>query len=117
MTNREFFVAVQEAAISEELTAKAVELIEALDKRNDKRKSADSKEKQETAARRTTVRVFLEQNDGTFTRDDIAEAVGLTTGQVTAACSALVKENVVEKCEVKIDKARKTAYRAKNDNE
>lgn len=117
MTNREFFVAVQNAAISEELTAKAVELIEALDKRNDKRKSADSKEKQETAARKTTVRVFLTENDGTFTRDDIAEAVGLTVGQVTAACSALVKDNVIEKCEVKIDKARKTAYRAKNDNE
>lgn len=110
MTNREFFAAVQNAAISDELTEKATELIAALDARNDKRKSADSKEKQETAARRTAVRVFLEQNEGSFTRDQIAEAVEMTVGQVSSACTALIKEGKVQKSEVKIDKARKTVY-------
>lgn len=112
MTNRDFFAAVQAAAISDEMTAKAQELIDALDKRNDKRKSADSKEKKETAARRAAVLDFLLTNEGQFTREQIAEAVGLTTGQVTSACTALVKGELVTKSEIKVDKARKTAYSA-----
>ena len=110
MTNREFFVAVQNAEISAEITEKAAELIAALDARNDKRKSADSKEKQATVARKAAVLEFLQNNEGQFTRDEIAAAVELTTGQVTSACSALVKEELVEKMEIKVDKARKTAY-------
>ena len=110
MTNREFFVAVQNAAISDELTEKATELIAALDSRNDKRKSADSKEKQETAARRAAVLHFLSENEGSFTRDQIAEAVEMTVGQVSSACAALIKEGKVQKSEAKIDKARKTVY-------
>lgn len=110
MTNREFFVAVQNAAISDELTEKATELIAALDARNDKRKSTDSKEKQETAARRAAVLHFLSENEGSFTRDQIAEAAELTAGQVSSACTALIKEGKVQKSEVKIDKARKTVY-------
>lgn len=113
MTNREFFSAVASANISEELTAKANELITALDARNDKRKSADSKEKQETANRRNAVLGFLIGNEGVFTRDVIAEATGLTEGQVTSACTALVKAELIEKSEVKIDKAKKTAYSIK----
>lgn len=110
MTNREFFVAVQNAAISDELTEKATELIAVLDARNDKRKSADSKEKQETAARRAAVLQFLDATEGFFTRDQIAEAVGMTVGQVSSACTALIKEGKVQKSEAKIDKARKTVY-------
>ena len=113
MTNREFFVAVASANISEDITAKANELIEALNARNDKRKSADSKEKQETANRRNAVLGFLIENEGVFTRDVIAEATGLTEGQVTSACTVLVKAELIEKFEVKIDKAKKTAYSIK----
>ena len=115
MTNREFFVAVQNAEISAEITEKAAELIAALDARNDKRKNADSKEKQATAARKAAVLEFLQNNEGQFIRDDIAEAVGLTASQVSSACTALIKENLVEKTEIKVDKARKTAYSAKKD--
>lgn len=113
MTNREFFSAVASANISDELTAKANELITALDARNDKRKSADSKEKQETANHRNAVLGFLIENEGTFTRDVIAEATGLTEGQVTSACTALVKAELIDKVEVKVDKARKSAYSIK----
>ena len=115
MTNREFFVAVASANISDEMTTKAQELIASLDARNDKRKSAESKEKVETAGRRNAVLEFLTENEGHFTRDVIAEAVGLTEGQVTSACTALCKAELVEKCEVKVDKAKKTAYSLKRD--
>ena len=115
MTNREFFVAVASANISDEMTTKAQELIASLDARNDKRKSAESKEKVETAGRRNAVLEFLTENEGHFTRDVIAEAVGLTEGQVTSACTALCKAELVEKCEVKVDKVKKTAYSLKRD--
>lgn len=115
MTNREFFAAVLSANLSDEMTAKAQELIDSLDKRNDKRKSAESKEKQETAGRRNAVLAFLTENEGHFTRDVIADALGLTEGQVTSACTALCKAELVEKCEVKVDKAKKTAYSLKRE--
>lgn len=113
MTTREFLVAVQNANISDELNTKAQELIGSLDKRNDKRKSAESKEKKETAERRQKVLDFLKNNEGAFTRDEIAEGCELTAGQVTSACSALCKAELVTKSEIKVDKARKVAYAIK----
>lgn len=114
MTNREFFVAVASANISEEMTIKAQELIASLDARNDKRKSADSKEKRETAERRAKVLAFLKENaPSTFFREEIAVAIGLTDGQVTAACTALVKEGLVEKNLGKVAKHKKAVYSIK----
>ena len=114
MTNRDFFVAVASANISEEITTKAQELIASLDARNDKRKSADSKEKRETAERRSKVFEFLKENSGlAFTRGAIAEATELTEGQVTSACTALVKAELVTKSETKVDKAKKVVYSIK----
>lgn len=111
MTNREFFIAVASANISEDITAKANELIEALNARNDKRKSADSKEKQATAERQRKVLDFLRENPTQiFTRDEISAATGLTDGQVTSACSALINNTLVTKGEVKVDKAKKVCY-------
>lgn len=113
MTNREFFVAVLSANVSDELNTKAQELIDSLDKRNDKRKSAESKEKKETAERRQKVLDFLKNNEGVFTREDIAEGCELTASQVTSACSALCKAELITKSEIKVDKARKVAYSIK----
>ena len=114
MTNREFFAAVASANISEEMTIKAQELIASLDARNDKRKSADSKEKRETAERREKVLAFLKENaTSTFFREEIAVATGLTDGQVTSACTALAKEGLVEKNLGKVAKHKKTVYSLK----
>ena len=114
MTNREFFAAVASANLSDEMTAKAQELIASLDARNDKRKSADSKEKRETAERREKVLAFLKENsNGLFSRKEIAEATELTEGQVTSACTALVKAELVTKSETKVDKTKKVVYSIK----
>lgn len=112
MTVREFYEAVVAANISDTLTDKAHELIAALDAKNAKRRSTDTKEKKEAAARRGTVLAFLRSNEGAFTRDEIAENVGLKPSEVTGACTILCKDGVVEKTEVKIDKARRVAYAA-----
>lgn len=108
MTNREFYQSVIDGKITDETLTKATELLQKLDASNEKRKSADSKEKQETAARRETVLKFLQDNPGEFTRDAIAEQTGLTPGQVSSACKSLGES--VKKSETKIDKARRIVY-------
>ena len=110
MTTREFYTAVINGSITEDVTSKAVELLAALDARNEKRKSTDTKEKKEAAARRELVFGFLKEQTEPMTRDQIAEGTGLEPSKVTGACSALVKAELVTKSEVKVDKARKVAY-------
>ena len=110
MTTREFLTAVSTANVSDEVSAKALELIAALDKKNAARSSADSKEKKETAARRQAVLEFLKTATEPATREVIATATGLTPGQVTSACTAFVKSGVATKTEVKVGKNKAMAY-------
>lgn len=110
MTTREYFQTVLDAHISEAMDKASVELIAKLDARNEKRKT-DSKPKKEAAARRSSVLDFLCDNKGKqFTRDQIAEAVGLTPTQVTGACKPIVDDGTIKKDVVLIDKARKVVY-------
>jgi len=109
MTTREFYNAVIAANLSDDITAKAQTLLTALDARNEKRKSGDTKEKREAASRRGLVLGFLQEHKGdAFTRDAIAEALEMSPAQVTAACKGLGDE--VTKAEVKIDKTRRVVY-------
>ena len=109
MTTREYFQTVLDAHISDEMDAASVELIQKLDARNEKRKSADNKEKREVRARVEIVKAFfLEHQDESFTRDQIAEAVSITPGQAQAACKALGE--FIAKSEVKVDKSKRMVY-------
>ena len=108
MSTREFLVSVIDANVSADVTAKAVSLLDGLDARNAKRKSADSKAKRETAARREVVLNAL--SDVPVFADAIAEENGLSVGQVRSALSALVREGLADKGEVKVGKVRKMAY-------
>ena len=111
MTTREFYTAVIEGKVTDEVVAKASELIAALDARNEKRKSTESKEKRESAARRAQVLDFLSAHVGeVFTRDAIAAEVGLAPSQVTGACTMLAKDGAIVKSNVKVDKATKVGY-------
>ena len=119
MTNREFYQSVIDYASGVEmtceevdtLTTKAQELLAALDARNEKRKSADSKQKKEVAARHEVVFKFLTENKGNeFTRDAIAEACGITVGQAQSAALALVRDGFAKKSEVKVDEAKRVVY-------
>ena len=111
MTTREFYVNVADSDVGEELIMKAQELIEALDAKNEKRKTTETKEKKEAAARRQAVLSFLCDHQGTpFTRDQVAEALSITPGQVTAACKSIVADGTVVKSEAKIDKKSKVVY-------
>ena len=111
ITTREFYNAVIAAAISDEVTAKAQSLLDSLDTRNEKRKSADSKEKRESANRKNLVFDFLKAHPTEcFTRDAIADAVGISAAQATAACKPFVVDGMVTRTEVKIDKVRRVVY-------
>ena len=111
MTNREFFVAVANFdGISADLADKANELIASLDAKNEKRKSTDSKAKKETAERRNNVLDYVSACAGQVSRDEVAAALGITVGQATSALTALVKDGMIEKSTVKIDKMARVVY-------
>ena len=88
--------------------------ITALDARNEKRKSADSKEKREVAQRVLLVQNFFKGNDDKLftgvTRDEIAEATAMTPAQAQAACKTLVAMGRIHKGEAKIGKSKRTVY-------
>lgn len=111
MTSRDYFNAVLNAHISEEMDAASTEFIARLDARNEKRKSTDTKDKREARERKQAVLGYLSDRQGVqYTRDQIAEALGITPAQVTAACKVLTADGSVIKAEAKIDKARKVVY-------
>lgn len=111
MTTREYFQAVLDAHLSDEMDTASKTLIEKLDARNEKRKSADSKQKKEVAARYEVVAKFLDENKGNeFTRDAIAEACNISVGQAQSAALALVRGGIAKKNEVKVDKGKRVVY-------
>ena len=111
LTTREFLNSVISANISDDLSAKAQELIDSLDAKNAKRKSSDSKAKKEASARRDLVLASLTSTP--VYAEAIAEATNLSVGQVRSALSALVKSELATKSEVKDGKSRKMAYTLK----
>lgn len=115
MTTREFLVAVMACDIDSALVTKASEMLASLDAKNEKRRSADSKEKRETMARKSKVVEFFNTHEGQFTRDDVATACDITAGQAGSACSALVKEEILVKSEIKVDKKKRVVYSLKSE--
>ena len=109
ITARQYFQNVLDAHISDEMDALSAKYIAGLDARNAKRKSADTKEKREVRARVESVKGFFDAHKGEwFTRDQIADTVGISGAQVTAACKALGE--YVTKGEAKVDKAKRVVY-------
>ena len=109
MTTREFYQAVVDGNITDDVLSKAQELIVALDAKNAKRKTTPTKEQKEAAVRREQVLSFFASNPNeVFTRDAVADALGITPSQVTAACKSLGES--LTKSEAKIDKSRKVVY-------
>ena len=63
MTAREFYMAVIEAKISDEITEKAKELIEALDTKNAKRKETGTKQQKANTEIKEIILTALENNE------------------------------------------------------
>ena len=109
MTIREFYLSVINGTIDADTVAKASELLGALDDRNAKRKSAESKEKVAVRERRDAVLATL-SDDCPLVADDIVNATNLSVGQVRAALASLVRDGFADKVEVKVGKSKRMAY-------
>ena len=112
MTTREYFQAVLDAHISDEMDAASRQLIQKLDEKNAKRKATETKEQKEAAIRRAAVLDFFYDHQGrSFTRDEVAVALSITPSQVTAACKSIMAEDsLLTKTEAKVGKSRKVVY-------
>ena len=92
MTSREFFNAVIEGNISDEIKDFAKSQIEKLDSKNAKRKSTDSKTQKENKAIKETLLATMEK-DKVYTASEISgmEIEGITS---TQKASALLRQMV-----------------------
>lgn len=102
MTNREFYTAIVNANINDEITAHASEAIAKLDAALEARKNKPSKKTTENAP-------VLEAITGVLTNEpqvasDIATAVGISTQKASALLRQLVATGVAVQSEVKVPK-------------
>jgi DNA-binding transcriptional regulator GbsR (MarR family) len=112
MTIREFYNAVLNANVSDEITEKATELIAQLDARNEKAKARPRKADPAVAERKNVLAHFVDENEGEFIADEIAEATGLTPAQIASGLRAFVAAGTVTKGTRKIDsKHSKVVYK------
>ena len=100
MTNREFFEAIINGEISEEIVAKAKEELVKLDARNSKRAEAKADKREVEYA--PIEDAILKAINGTMTTSEIATVVGLTTNKVSPRCKVLVEKGKLVETEVKV---------------
>lgn len=104
MTSREFFNAVIEGNITDEIKDFAKSQIEKLDNKNAKRKTTDSKTQKENKAIKTSLLATMEK-DKVYTASEVAgmEIEGITSTQkASALLRQLVEEGKLVSEEVKV---------------
>jgi len=89
MTMREFYTAIVEGKITDEVIAKATAEIEKLDARNEKRKGENSKRAKENEPIKAEILDYIKTNG-----KSVASAIGIGIGQSTNKVSALCKQMV-----------------------
>lgn len=104
MTNREFFAAVINANVSDEVTAHAQAAVAKLDAALDARKNKVSPKDAEKAAADAVIResIFAVVTETVQTEADIAVAVGVTGPKARAELRKLVAEGRVVSTDVKV---------------
>ena len=116
MTNREFYTAVSNGEMNNELMAKATELIEKMDEANAKRAKKVLEKKQAAEDEKALIREALlnAMGDEGMTASQLIEAAGLTDEVKVASVPSLLKpfvlDGTVEKVDVKIE-GKKSAQR------
>lgn len=116
MTNREFYTAISNGEMNDELMAKATELIEKMDEANAKRAKKVLEKKQAAEDEKAPIREALLDamgNEG-MTASQLIEAAGLTDEVKVASVPSLLKpfvlDGTVEKVDVKVE-GKKSAQR------
>ena len=107
MTNREFYTAIANGTINDEIVAFANASIEKLDARNATRNSKPSKVQMENAPIKQALVEYLTTHNGAFTEGDLGVALGVTHNKAGALARQLVAEGIAQVAEIKIPKVGK----------
>ena len=109
MTNREGYTAVMNGNITEEVKQWAEGEIAKLNKKNEKRKSAQGEIKEENKPVADAILVALA--NGQMLSVDLAKAVGVSTSKVNGVAGEMCKIGTLTKTKVKVKgKGEQTAY-------
>ena len=109
MTNREFYTAVSNGEMNDELMAKAAELLEKMNETNAKRAQKVLEKKQAAEDEKAPIREALlnAMSDEGMTASQLIEAAGLTDEVKVASVPSLLKpfvlDGTVEKVDVKVE--------------
>ena len=100
MTNREFYTAIVNGEMNDEIVAKATEEIAKLDARNAKRSSKPSKKSLENEPIKAKIVEFLAS--GSYLASEIASGCKIATSNASALCRQLVESGSLTVCDVKV---------------
>ena len=109
MTNREFYTAISNGEMNDELMAKAAELLEKMNETNAKRAQKVLEKKQAAEDEKAPIREALlnAMGDEGVTASQLIEAAGLTDEVKVASVPSLLKpfvlDGTVEKVDVKVE--------------
>ena len=107
MTQREFFNAVINGNITDEVKDTAKGALEKLDERNAKRAAKPSKTAIENQPIKEAIVSKLTESGKAMLSPEVAVAVGITTAKASALLTQLVNDGKVVKVEVKVPKKGK----------
>lgn len=101
MTNREFYTAIVNGTINEEVIAHASEAITKLDERNAKRASKPSKKSLENEPIKESIANLLVDGNARLA-SEIASSLELSVSKVSALCRQMVTDGVLHVEDVKV---------------
>ena len=111
MTNREFYNAIANGTMNDEIKAFAEEAIAKMDERNAKRSSKPSKTSIENASIKESIMEFISNRNEFCIAGAIAEALEISTQKASALCRQLVNDGKLVEKEVKVSKqGKRKAY-------
>ena len=102
MTQREFFTAIANSDLNDELKAFATEAIAKLDARNAKRASKPSKKSLENEPIKESISNLLIDGDARLA-SEIASSLELSVSKVSALCRQMVVDGVLHVEDVKVN--------------
>lgn len=101
MTNREFYTAIINNTITDEIVEFAKGEIAKLDARNDKRRNTLSKEQLANEETKKAILAYLDGKKDALA-SEIAKALDLSTQKVSALCKQLVESGAIIVADVKV---------------
>lgn len=107
MTNREFYTAISEGKLTDEIKEFAIAAIKKLDDRNATRSNKPTKAQLENAPIKEALLKYLTENEGKHTEGDLGTALGVTHNKAGALARQLVAEGKIASAEVKLPKVGK----------